>query len=300
MTGPRVCAARCFEVHLMTFDSSPVLQCGRFTLELNRPLIMGIVNVTGDSFSGDGLLGNAARAVEQGYRMKEEGAHILDIGGESSRPGAAPVSVQEELDRVIPVVEGLARCGLPLSVDTVKPEVMEAAIAAGADLINDINALRAPGALEAVAESKVAICLMHMQGEPGTMQADPQYEDVVAEVAAFLAKRVEACEAAGVDRRRIVLDPGFGFGKKLEHNVALLRCLPDTAVCGLPVLAGMSRKTMLGVLTGRPVHARVHGSVAAHLIAAQRGARILRVHDVAPLSDALAIWNAVENENNES
>lgn len=274
-----------------------MLQCGRFRLDLSRPLIMGIVNITGDSFSGDGLLGNAALAVEQGYRMKEEGAHILDIGGESSRPGAAPVSVQEELDRVIPVVEGLSRCGLPLSVDTVKPEVMEAALSAGADLINDINALRAPGALAAVAESKAAVCLMHMQGEPSTMQANPQYGDVVAEVTAYLAHRVAACEAAGIDRSRIVLDPGFGFGKTLEHNLALLRRLSDTAVSDLPILAGMSRKTMLGLITGRPVNERVHGGIVAHLIAAQRGARILRVHDVAPMRDALAIWNAVENDN---
>ncbi|HEX5392618.1 MAG TPA: dihydropteroate synthase [Rhodocyclaceae bacterium] len=273
------------------------LQCGRYVLDLSRPLIMGIVNVTGDSFSGDGVLGNAARAIEQGYRMKEEGAHILDIGGESSRPGAAPVSIQEELDRVIPVVEGLARCGLPLSVDTVKPEVMAAALAAGADLINDINALRAPGALEVVTEGNAAVCLMHMQGEPGTMQANPQYEDVVVEVTAFLAERVAACEAAGIARSRIVLDPGFGFGKTLEHNLQLLRRLPETAVFDLPILAGMSRKTMLGLITGRPVNERVHAGLVAHLIAAQRGAHILRVHDVAPLRDALAIWNAVENEN---
>lgn len=284
----------------MTIASSRTLQCGRFTLDLSKPLIMGIVNVTGDSFSGDGLLRNATQAIEQGYRMKEEGAHILDIGGESSRPGADPVSLEEELDRVIPVIEGLARCGVPLSVDTMKAEVMEAALAAGADLINDINALRAPGAIEAVAASNAAVCLMHMQGEPGTMQADPQYGDVLAEVVSFLADRVAVCEAAGIGRDRVVLDPGFGFGKNLDHNLALLRRLPDTAVFDLPILAGMSRKTMLGLITGRPVSERVHASVAAHLIAAQRGARILRVHDVAPLRDALAIWNAVENENNES
>jgi len=256
---------------------------------------MAIVNVTDDSFSGDGLKGNAARAVEQAYRMKEEGAHILDIGGESTRPGSESISVQQELDRVIPVIEALVDCGLALSIDTLKPEVMDAALKAGADLINDINALRAPGALEIVAQSNAAVCLMHMQGLPGTMQANPHYDDVIKEVANFLAERVAAAESAGIARDRIVVDPGFGFGKTLEHNVELLRRLEALMVPGLPLLAGMSRKNMLGLISGQPVTERIYAGIAAHLIAAQKGARILRVHDVAPLRDALAVWNAVEN-----
>ncbi|HEY3433058.1 MAG TPA: dihydropteroate synthase [Rhodocyclaceae bacterium] len=274
---------------------SQTLRCGRFFLSLDRPLIMAILNVTDDSFSGDGLEGNVARAVEQAYRMKEEGAHILDIGGESTRPGSESVSVQQELDRVIPVIEALADCDLPLSIDTLKPEVMDAALKAGIDLINDINALRAPGALEIVAQSNAAVCLMHMQGLPGTMQANPHYDDVLKEVANFLAERVAAAESAGIARDRIVVDPGFGFGKTLEHNVELLRRLEELMVQGLPLLAGMSRKNMLGLISGQPVSERIYAGIAAHLIAAQKGARILRVHDVAPLRDALAVWNAVEN-----
>lgn len=270
------------------------LQCGRFTLDLAKPLIMGIVNLTDDSFSGDGLAGQTARAIEQALRMKEDGADLLDIGAESSRPGASPVSVQEELDRVLPVIDGLRGCGLPLSVDTVKTEVMEATLEAGADLINDIAALRAPGALAAVARTRAAVCLMHMQGEPQTMQAAPVYGDVVAEVAAFLEDRVKACEAAGISSNRIVLDPGFGFGKTVEHNLALLKHLPRTSLRGLPVLAGMSRKSMLGAITGRGVDQRLAAGIAAHLMAVERGARIIRVHDVAPMRDALAVWNAVE------
>lgn len=270
------------------------LQCGRFTLDLAKPLIMGIVNLTDDSFSGDGLAGQTARAIEQALRMKEDGADLLDIGAESSRPGASPVSVQEELDRVLPVIDGLRGCGLPLSVDTVKTEVMEATLEAGADLINDIAALRAPGALAAVARTRAAVCLMHMQGEPHTMQAAPAYGDVVAEVAAFLEDRVKACEAAGIASNRIVLDPGFGFGKTVEHNLALLKHLPRTSLRGLPVLAGMSRKSMLGAITGRGVDQRLAAGIAAHLMAVERGARIIRVHDVAPMRDALAVWNAVE------
>ncbi|RTL52955.1 MAG: dihydropteroate synthase [Rhodocyclaceae bacterium] len=271
------------------------LHCGRFVLSLEQPLIMAVVNVTDDSFSGDGLRGDAVRAIDQGLRMREEGAHILDIGGESSRPGAAPVSLQQELDRIMPVIEGLVHCGIPLSVDTVKPQVMKAALAAGADIINDINALRAPGALEAVAGSKAAVCVMHMQGDPGTMQAKPHYADVVAEVAEFLAERVAAAEAVGIPRQRIIVDPGFGFGKTLEHNIELLRRLQELVVPDLPLLVGMSRKTMLGLMTGEPVGARVHAGVTAHLLAVQRGARIVRVHDVVPMRDALAVWKAVEN-----
>lgn len=268
------------------------LQCGRYVLSLARPLIMGIVNLTDDSFSGDGLGGQAARAIEQGLRLKAEGADILDLGAESSRPGAHAVSAQQESDRLLPVLEGLRDCGLPISVDTVKPEVMRAALAAGADMINDIAALRAPGALDLVARSRAAVCLVHMQGEPRTMQAAPRYGDVVGEVAEFLAERVAAAEVAGIELARIVVDPGFGFGKTLEHNLALLKHLSELSVPGLPLLAGVSRKSMLGLITGRAAENRVHASVAAMLLAVQQGANIVRVHDVAATRDALAVWNA--------
>ena len=271
-----------------------LLHCGRFQLDLSRPLVMGIVNLTDDSFSGDGLHGRAAGAIAQGLRMVEEGAALLDLGAESSRPGAEPVPLQRELDRLMPVIEGLHDCGVPLSIDTVKPEVMRAAVTAGADLINDITALQTPGALEAVATSQAAVCLMHMRGEPRTMQADPHYDDVVEEVRSFLLDRVCACESAGIARRRIVIDPGFGFGKTLGHNLALLRHLDRFVETGLPVLAGLSRKSMLGLITGKPVGERIHGSVAAALLAVQRGARIVRVHDVAATRDALAVWQAIE------
>lgn len=271
-----------------------ILQCGRFDLDLGRPRIMAIINLTSDSFSGDGLAGDVAGAVARAERALEAGADLLDIGGESSRPGANLVSTQEELDRVVPVVEALAGWKVPISVDTVKPEVMRAAIAAGADLINDINGFRAPGAIDAVSEGRAALCVMHMQGEPGTMQADPHYEDVVAEVAAFLAERVAMLRAAGVARERLILDPGFGFGKTLEHNLTLLRALHRSAVDGLPVLAGMSRKSMIGAITDRPAGQRAVGSAAAALIAVQRGARIVRVHDVAETRDVLRVWEAVE------
>lgn len=255
---------------------------------------MGVVNLTDNSFSGDGLHGQVNAAIAQGLRMVEEGADLLDLGAESSRPGAEPVPLHQELDRLLPVVDGLRNCGVPLSIDTVKPEVMRAAIDAGADLINDIAALQAPGALDAVAGSGVAVCLMHMRGEPRTMQADPHYDDAVGEVLAFLAERVAACEAAGIARQRIVIDPGFGFGKTLGHNLDLLRHLRRFVDTGLPVLAGLSRKSMLGQLSGRPVGERVHASVAAALLAVQRGARIVRVHDVAATRDALAVWQAIE------
>ncbi len=269
------------------------LRCGRFELSLAQPLIMGIVNVTDDSFSGDGLAGDAARAVEHGLRLVEEGAQILDIGGESSRPGALPVAAGQELARVLPVLEGLRDCGVPISVDTAKPEVMHVALAGGADMINDIAALQTPGALEAVAASQCAVCLMHMQGEPRTMQQAPRYADVVAEVAAFFRERVAVAASAGIARERIVIDPGFCFGKTIEHNLVLLRCLGELRTDGLPLLAGLSRKSMLGQLTGRPSGERVHASVAAALLAVQRGATIVRVHDVAATRDALAILNAL-------
>ncbi len=271
-----------------------LLHCGRYFLNFDRPLLMGIVNLTDDSFSADGLGDDARRAIDQGLQMKQEGAHILDLGAESTRPGAHPVSVEQELDRLIPVVEGLRDCGLPISVDTTKPEVMKAVIAAGADMINDVSALRAPGALDVVASGTSAVCLMHMQGLPETMQTNPRYSDVVTEVAEFLAERVAALELAGVGLDRIVIDPGFGFGKSLEHNLELLRKLDELVVPGIALLAGLSRKNMLGLLTGRPPEGRLAAGIAANLIAVQHGARIIRVHDVAAMRDALAVWNAVE------
>jgi dihydropteroate synthase len=255
---------------------------------------MGIVNVTPDSFSDGGRYSDPARAVAHARQLVEEGADILDIVGESSRPGAQFVSMEEELRRVLPVIEALAGDGIPLSVDTVKPEVMRRAAAAGAAIINDIAALQAPGALEAAAESGAAVCLMHMQGEPRTMQADPRYGDVVAEVHDFLAQRVAAARASGIAAERIIVDPGFGFGKRIEHNLALLRQLERFSDLGACVLAGLSRKSMLGEITGRKVSQREAASVAAALLAARNGARILRVHDVAATRDALAVWAAVE------
>jgi dihydropteroate synthase len=277
------------------FDTSPTLDCLGRPLRLDRPRVMGIVNVTPDSFSDGGRHATAEAAIAHGLRLAAEGADILDVGGESTRPGAAPVPLEVELARVVPVVEGLVRqTGLPISVDTFKPEVMRAAVAAGAGMVNDIYALRQPGALEAAAELGVPVVLMHMLGEPGTMQQAPAYDDVVGEVRRFLAERVFAAEMAGIERRRLVLDPGFGFGKSTAHNLALLAGLEGLAELGLPVLAGLSRKRSIGEITGRQVpEERVAGSVAAHLLAAQRGARLLRVHDVAATVDALKVLQAV-------
>ena len=277
------------------FDTSPQLDCNGRILRLDLPRVMGIVNVTPDSFSDGGAHDDVDAAVAHGVKLVEEGADILDIGGESTRPGADEVPLAEELRRVVPLVERLVReTALPISVDTCKPEVMKAAVAAGAGMINDIRALRAEGALDAAAALGVPVVLMHMQGEPRSMQDAPQYDDVVGEVHRFLAERVFVAEMAGIARRHIVLDPGFGFGKSTEHNLALLAGLERFADLGLPVLAGLSRKRSIGELTGRAVpRERVAGSVAAHLIAAQRGARILRVHDVAATVDALKVWNAV-------
>lgn len=272
------------------------LQCGRFRLDLSRPRIMAIVNVTPDSFSGDGLGHDLGAALARAEAAVEAGAELLDIGGESTRPGSDPVLEQEELDRVLPLVERLAGWPVPVSVDTVKPGVMRAAIAAGASMINDINAFRAPGAIDAVAGSEAALCVMHMQGEPKTMQAAPHYDDVVAEVASFLDARVAALRAAGVGDERLVLDPGFGFGKTLEHNLALLRELARLGRDGLPLLVGMSRKTMLGAITGRAVGERVPAGIAAALLAVERGARIVRTHDVTATRDALAVWMALQGE----
>lgn len=275
------------------------LRCGRFTLELRRPLIMGIVNLTDDSFSGDGWAGNAQCAIEHGLRLVEQGANILDIGGESSRPGAQAVPAQQELERVLPVVQGLLACGVPLSVDTAKTEVMHAALAVGVDMINDIAALQAQGALETVAASQAAVCLMHMQGEPRTMQQSPQYGEVVSEVLQFLAARVASAEAAGIARGRIVLDPGFCFGKTLAHNLSLLRHFSDFKRLGLPLLAGLSRKSMLGQLIGPRkgvvAHERLAAGIAAHVLLLQNGANIVRVHDVAEIRDAMCVLNAVED-----
>ncbi|MDO8438210.1 MAG: dihydropteroate synthase [Nitrosomonadaceae bacterium] len=255
---------------------------------------MGVVNVTPDSFFDGGLYASTESAICHAIRLLEEGADMLDIGGESTRPGGTPINVAEELRRIIPVVQALASRDIPVSVDTSKPEVMCAAIEAGAVMINDVNALQAPGALEAVAAGNVAACLMHMQGEPRSMQINPQYGDVVAEVKDFLQRRLNAAQAAGISLGRLVIDPGFGFGKTLEHNLELLRHLDRFADMGVPVLAGLSRKSMLGKLTGNEVGERVHASVAAALLAAARGARILRVHDVKATRDALAVYNAVE------
>jgi dihydropteroate synthase len=269
------------------------LRCGRFNLALDTPLVMGIVNVTPDSFSDGGMRASPGLARDFALRLVEDGAHILDIGGESTRPGALPIDAQEELDRVLPVLEALTDCPVPISVDTYKPEVMRAAIAAGASMINDVRALRSPGALEAAAGTGVAVCLMHMQGEPRTMQDDPRYGDVVVEVKSFLAGRVRAAEEAGIARDRLVVDPGFGFGKRTEHNLDLLRGLDEIVGIGVPVLAGLSRKAILGQITRRPVADRVHASVAAALFAAMKGAAIVRVHDVRATRDALEVFNTL-------
>jgi len=276
-----------------------IFSCGNFQLDLSRPHVMGIVNVTPDSFSDGGKHNSTEQAVEHALRLVEEGADMLDIGGESTRPGATPVSVQEELRRVIPVVEQLAsRAGVPISIDTYKPEVMQAAIEAGADIINDIYALQQPGTLEVVSNSRAGVCLMHMQGTPQTMQLDPQYTDVVAEVKHFLLARMSAAMDAGIMKARIVFDPGFGFGKRTEHNIALLQALPAISASVGPVLVGLSRKSVLGHLTGGNVDTRLHASIAASVISAMKGAKIIRVHDVKATADALKIVTAVLPQEN--
>lgn len=270
------------------------LQCGARGLDLAEPVIMGVVNVTPDSFSDGGRYSDLEAAYQQARVLVEQGAAILDIGGESTRPGAAQVPVAEELRRVLPLLEALRELDCILSIDTRKPEVMAAAIAAGADMINDVNALRADGALEVVRDSGVAVCLMHMQGQPQSMQQAPHYTDVVAEVRQFLQQRARSLLQQGIDRSRLVLDPGFGFGKTLAHNQALFRALPDLVHLGFPLLVGVSRKSMIGaLLQERPVAGRLQGSVTAALLAAQAGARILRVHDVAETHDALTLWQAL-------
>lgn len=282
---------------MLTDLFATVLDCNGRPLTLDRPRVVGIINVTPDSFSDGGQFADLDSAVAHGLRLAEEGADMLDVGGESTRPGAADVSVEDELQRVIPVIQQLAaRTSLPIAVDTSKPEVMRAAIAAGAGMINDIYALRREGAIDAAAELRVPVCLMHMQGEPRSMQDEPHYDDVVGEVHRFLTDRLFACELAGIDRRKVMVDPGFGFGKNLEHNLALLRKLERFSDLGSGVYAGLSRKSMIGALTGHKNPAdRAAGSVAAALIAVQRGARMVRVHDVAATVDALKVWHAVQS-----
>jgi dihydropteroate synthase len=277
------------------FDATPQLDCAGRILKLDRPRVMGIVNVTPDSFADGGEHATTEAAIAHGLALAGEGADILDVGGESTRPGAEDVSVEEELRRVVPVIEALAQqTALPISIDTSKPEVMRAAVAVGAGMINDVYALRRKGALDAAAELGVPVVLMHMLGEPRSMQDAPRYDDVVADVHRFLAERIFAAEMAGIAKKNIVVDPGFGFGKTGEHNLLLLAQLERFRELGVPILAGLSRKKTIGALTGRDdPRQRVHGSVAAHLIAAQRGAMLLRVHDVAATVAALKVWNAV-------
>jgi len=266
------------------------------SFDFSVPRVMGILNVTPDSFSDGGRFVGLDAAMAQAERMVAEGADILDIGGESTRPGAAAVSLDEEMARVLPVIERLrATFEIPVSIDTSKPELMRAAVDAGAGMINDVCALAAPGAIAAAADTGVPVCLMHMQGEPRTMQTAPQYADVVADIIGYLGERVAECVAGGVARERLLIDPGFGFGKTLEHNLALLRRLREFQRLALPLLVGISRKSMLGTLTGRPVEERLPASVAAAVMAIERGARIVRVHDVAATVDAVKLWRAVEN-----
>jgi dihydropteroate synthase len=278
------------------------LQCGRFTLTFERPLVMGILKVTPDSFSDGGRYVDRGEALRQAEQMLMDGADIIDIGGESTRPGAPPVPLEEELERVLPLIETLRDANVPLSVDTYKPQVMRDALAAGADLINDIWGFRQEGAIDAVRDSRCGLCVMHMLGEPQTMQrGEPSYSGVVADVRAFLEARVSALMGTGIARDRISVDPGFGFGKSVEHNYALLAHLPETAprpsagARPFPILAGMSRKSMLGAVIGRPAPERVAASVAAAVCAAERGAAIVRVHDVAQTVDAMKIWAAVRD-----
>jgi dihydropteroate synthase len=280
-------------------------RCGRFLFDFSkyqRPLVMGILNATPDSFSDGGKFRTPSDAIAQAERMIANGVDIIDIGGESTRPGAEPVALQEELDRVLPVIEALKDCGVALSIDTYKAETMRQALKAGVDCVNDIWALRQEGALDAIIESdqdnpdkQCGIVLMHMQRDPQTMQFDPEYQDVIAEVKEFLQVRVNLLVNAGVPQNRIAVDPGFGFGKSLEHNLKMLTEFDQFSQLGYPVLAGISRKSMLGKLTGRDTNERVAPSIAAAILAADRGARIIRVHDVPETVDALKIWAAVQN-----
>ncbi len=271
-----------------------VLDCGGRPLDLSRPAVMGILNITPDSFSDGGVFLSPEKAITQALRMAEEGAAVIDIGGESTRPGAQPVSAQEEMDRVIPVIEALrGKISLPISIDTSKPEVMRAAVAAGAGFINDVRALRDEGALETAASLQVPVCLMHMQGEPRRMQENPRYRDVLSDIGDFLRTRLQAALAAGIPAQRLVIDPGFGFGKTLEHNLELLRGLRKLQSLGAPILVGLSRKSLIGKALGLPVEGRLQASVALALIAVQNSARLVRVHDVGPTVEALRMWSVV-------
>jgi dihydropteroate synthase len=271
-----------------------VLDCAGRSLDLTRAGVMGVLNLTPDSFSDGGENPTLHAALRRAEAMVAAGAAVIDVGGESTRPGAAPVRMEEEIRRVAPVISAIAaRFPVPVSVDTSKPEVMRAAVAAGAGMINDVRALCGPGALETAVALGVPVCLMHMQGEPRTMQRGPHYRDVVSEVLEFLRARVTACEAAGLARARLLLDPGFGFGKTLTHNLALLAGLGDLAALGQPIVVGLSRKSMIGTLTGRPVTGRLAGSLAAAVLAVERGAALVRVHDVPETVDALAVLAAL-------
>ena len=270
------------------------LYCGKFELDLSHPRVMGIVNVTPDSFSDGGKFARTDEAIEQALRLVAEGADILDVGGESTRPNATPVLLEEELDRVIPVIEALSRqVKIPISIDTYKPQVMQAAIAAGASIVNDVRALQEVSALEVIAKSNVGVCLMHMQGTPQTMQLDPQYTNVVQDVSDFLVQRLHVCLEAGIAKNRIMLDPGFGFGKTRAHNITLVRQLESFAALGQPLLVGLSRKSVLGQMTGNDVDARLHASVAAAVISVMKGASIVRVHDVKATVEALKVVTAI-------
>ncbi|WP_342118168.1 dihydropteroate synthase [Pseudoduganella sp. OTU4001] len=271
----------------------PQHKFGRFNFPTSRALVMGILNATPDSFSDGGQFAALDYAITHAEQMIRDGADIIDIGGESSRPGAPPVSLDEELRRVMPVIFALRDCGKAISVDTYKPEVMREAVLAGVDMINDINGFRAPGAIEAVKDSDCALCVMHMLNNPTTMQSQPEYNDVVREVTDFLAERIAVLTAAGIDKERLWIDPGFGFGKTVEHNYALLKAGKQmVAELGVPLLAGLSRKSMIGAVTGKPVEQRLAGSIGGALAAVAHGAQIVRVHDVAETVDALKVWQA--------
>ena len=280
-------------------QSNLILRCGTRTLDLSEPALMGVLNITPDSFSDGGRwIRNGTQALEslqtEATAMVDAGAQILDVGGESTRPGAAAVSLQEEMDRVLPVVEALAdSCDAVVSVDSSSPELMRAAAELGAGMLNDVRALQREGALEAASELGLPVCLMHMQGSPVTMQEAPAYDNAVADVMGFLQMRANACEAAGISSQKILLDPGFGFGKTLEHNLALVRGLKQLATLGYPLLVGVSRKSMVGAITGKPVAERLAGSLALALITLQRGASILRVHDVVETADMMRVYQAV-------
>jgi dihydropteroate synthase len=275
-----------------------MLHCGQFKLDLVSPRVMGILNVTPDSFSDGGNFSQLDSAVQHAIKLMEEGADIIDVGGESTRPNATPVSLQQELDRVIPVIEALVAndINIPISIDTYKPEVMRAAIAAGASMVNDVNALQEVGALEVILSTNVAVCLMHMQGTPQTMQLNPHYADVVKEVADFLLARVATCQEAGIAKNRLLIDPGFGFGKTRAHNIELIQQLDTLSELGYPMLVGLSRKSVLGQVTGGDVESRLHASVAAAVISVMKGAKIVRVHDVKATVEALKVVSAIIEE----